>query len=236
MPSCSRTPISTTAGTFPLSSRTDSHGPIYSTPATTDLCNRMLRDSAHIQEKDAEFVEKRLRRRRAFDPGARDGDMPRSMPQKMPRRRSRCSAPSRSRHTGDRSRRRIPGLRRGPHSRLVLPWSSPSRPARNGPARIFRRRRPARASPSSAIPNECPRSITSSSRAPTAAGCTSTSASSTKLADVVTRTARARRQDHRARLRRRPHAATRAAAAPALQREAHSEPFRSLSTARWPSM
>src|SRR5260370_34178295 len=31
-------------------------GRIFSTPATIDLCGWMLRDTAHIQEKDAEFV------------------------------------------------------------------------------------------------------------------------------------------------------------------------------------
>ena len=39
-------------------------GPIYSTPATIDLCNWMLRDTAHIQEKDAEFLNRRLERRK----------------------------------------------------------------------------------------------------------------------------------------------------------------------------
>jgi metallo-beta-lactamase family protein len=33
--------------------------PIYSTPATIDLCDTMLRDTAHIQQKDAEFLNKR---------------------------------------------------------------------------------------------------------------------------------------------------------------------------------
>src|SRR3954451_16325092 len=40
-------------------------GPIYSTPASIDLCNWMLRDTAHIQEKDAEFLNKRRERRKA---------------------------------------------------------------------------------------------------------------------------------------------------------------------------
>jgi metallo-beta-lactamase family protein len=39
-------------------------GPIYSTPATIDLCNWMLRDTAHIQEKDAEFLNRRLEQRK----------------------------------------------------------------------------------------------------------------------------------------------------------------------------
>src|SRR5437868_6578136 len=40
-------------------------GPIFSTPATIDLCKWMLLDTAHIQEKDAEFVNKRRDRRKA---------------------------------------------------------------------------------------------------------------------------------------------------------------------------
>ncbi len=38
-------------------------GPIYCTPATRDLCSIMLPDSAHIQEKDAEYVNERHRRK-----------------------------------------------------------------------------------------------------------------------------------------------------------------------------
>jgi metallo-beta-lactamase family protein len=34
-------------------------GPIYCTPATESLCQVMLKDSAYIQEKDAEFINKR---------------------------------------------------------------------------------------------------------------------------------------------------------------------------------
>src|SRR2546422_4257523 len=34
------------------------HGSIYSTPATIDLCLAMLADSAHLQEKDAEFCNR----------------------------------------------------------------------------------------------------------------------------------------------------------------------------------
>ncbi|MBC7187467.1 MAG: MBL fold metallo-hydrolase [Calditrichaeota bacterium] len=38
-------------------------GPIYCTPATRDLCSIMLPDSAHIQEKDVEYVNKRHKRK-----------------------------------------------------------------------------------------------------------------------------------------------------------------------------
>ena len=42
-------------------------GPIYCTPATRDLCAIMLPDSAHIQEEDVYYVNKR-RRRKHLDP------------------------------------------------------------------------------------------------------------------------------------------------------------------------
>jgi metallo-beta-lactamase family protein len=37
-------------------------GPIYATPPSVDLCRIMLRDSAYLQEKDIEFVNKKKRR------------------------------------------------------------------------------------------------------------------------------------------------------------------------------
>jgi metallo-beta-lactamase family protein len=39
-------------------------GPIYTTPATVDLCLAMLADSAHLQEKDAEFCNRRRQHRK----------------------------------------------------------------------------------------------------------------------------------------------------------------------------
>ncbi len=47
------------AGNLPNLVRQGFKGPIFCTPATADLCRLMLTDSAHIQEKDAEFVSKK---------------------------------------------------------------------------------------------------------------------------------------------------------------------------------
>jgi metallo-beta-lactamase family protein len=47
------------SGRLPLLTRHGYHGPIYCTAATRDLSAVMLADSAHIQEKDAEFLARR---------------------------------------------------------------------------------------------------------------------------------------------------------------------------------
>src|SRR4051794_40538825 len=49
------------SGNIPNLVKSGYHGDIISTPATRDLCASMLMDSGHIQEKDAEFVNKRLK-------------------------------------------------------------------------------------------------------------------------------------------------------------------------------
>ena len=51
------------SGRLPLLARLGIDRPVYATPATRDLCAIMLADSAHIQEKDAEYL---ARRRRSF--------------------------------------------------------------------------------------------------------------------------------------------------------------------------
>jgi metallo-beta-lactamase family protein len=51
------------SGDLPLLSKQGYTGPIYTTPATIDLCVPMLKDSAHIQEGDALFMQKRQKRR-----------------------------------------------------------------------------------------------------------------------------------------------------------------------------
>jgi metallo-beta-lactamase family protein len=52
------------AGNLPNLVRSGFKGPIYATSATRDLCNVMLFDSAYLQERDVEFVNKQHKKRK----------------------------------------------------------------------------------------------------------------------------------------------------------------------------
>jgi len=53
------------SGLLPKLHREGFRGPVYTTDATRDLCEAMLADSGHIQEKDAAWVNRRERRKGA---------------------------------------------------------------------------------------------------------------------------------------------------------------------------
>jgi metallo-beta-lactamase family protein len=52
------------SGKLPRLAKLGFNGPVHATPITTDLCGPMLRDSAHVQQKDVEFVNKIHRRKK----------------------------------------------------------------------------------------------------------------------------------------------------------------------------
>ena len=53
------------SGNLPSLSRSGFAGAIHATPATIDLCGAMIRDSAFLQQKDADFANKRMEYRKA---------------------------------------------------------------------------------------------------------------------------------------------------------------------------
>jgi len=59
------------SGNLPTLVKNGFSGPVFSTPATIDLCHWMLRDTAHIHEKDAQFLNQRLDHRKSM--GLEDG-------------------------------------------------------------------------------------------------------------------------------------------------------------------
>lgn len=63
------------SGNLPTLVKQGFSGPIYSSAATADLCDAMLKDSAYLQEKDAEFINKRKRRRRQLEDGELNHDV-----------------------------------------------------------------------------------------------------------------------------------------------------------------
>jgi metallo-beta-lactamase family protein len=60
------------SGDLPLLVKQGYRGPIYTTPATIGLCDPMLKDSAHIQESDVDFLSRRHKSRASIGapPGA----------------------------------------------------------------------------------------------------------------------------------------------------------------------
>lgn len=54
------------SGNLPTLVKNGFTGPIWTSPPTADLCGPMLLDSAHLQEKDAEFMNKRAWRKKAL--------------------------------------------------------------------------------------------------------------------------------------------------------------------------
>lgn len=59
-------------GNLPTLVKNGFSGPIYASAATVDLCHAMLADSAYLQERDAQFLNKRRARRRLI--GEPDGE------------------------------------------------------------------------------------------------------------------------------------------------------------------
>ena len=59
------------------------HGSIYATPATRDLCEIMLMDSAYLQERDVEYVNRKRKRKHKnlFEPLYRQEDIPGTLAQ-----------------------------------------------------------------------------------------------------------------------------------------------------------
>ena len=55
------------SGNLPNLYKSGFRGPIFTTPATVDLCEAMLQDSAFLQEKDALFFNKRMARRKRIE-------------------------------------------------------------------------------------------------------------------------------------------------------------------------
>jgi metallo-beta-lactamase family protein len=55
------------SGNLPLLVKNGFHGPIYSSAATADLCRPMLADAASLQERDAEFLNRRNMRRKSLN-------------------------------------------------------------------------------------------------------------------------------------------------------------------------
>jgi metallo-beta-lactamase family protein len=63
-------------GVLPVFVKDGFTGPIYTSPATADLCDPMLADSGFLQEKDAEYLNRRFWKRKALlGDGEKDGEV-----------------------------------------------------------------------------------------------------------------------------------------------------------------
>ena len=150
------------SGDLPLLAKQGYRGPIYTTPATIDLCTPMLKDAAHIQESDAEFIGKIRNRRAAAGAPPVPRPCSRSIPRTMPRRPAsssgRCSCTSRN---------CSPVLRRMP----ALPSPPPTPATCSVPPMCWSRRskrakRSACSSPATWAAKICPSSRTPTPRPP----------------------------------------------------------------------
>jgi metallo-beta-lactamase family protein len=68
------------SGRLPLLVKNGFRGPIYTTPATIDLCGAMLLDTAHIAESDAEFCNRHLHEAEPVEPLYTTADAEATMP------------------------------------------------------------------------------------------------------------------------------------------------------------
>lgn len=83
------------SGALPLLCKSGYKGPIHATSATADLCRAMLMDAAHIQMKDAEWMNRRRRgeRRGPFEPLYTIADAEQAIAQLVPHEYSRPFEP-----------------------------------------------------------------------------------------------------------------------------------------------
>jgi metallo-beta-lactamase family protein len=74
------------SGNLPTLVKSGYEGPIFATPATQDLCDIMLMDSAYLQVKDVEYVNKKRRKKgkNPFEPLYVQDDAQRAMQQFQP--------------------------------------------------------------------------------------------------------------------------------------------------------
>jgi metallo-beta-lactamase family protein len=68
------------SGRLPLLVKNGFRGPIYTTPASIDLCEAMLRDTAHIAESDADFCNRHLHEAEPVEPLYTTEDAEATMP------------------------------------------------------------------------------------------------------------------------------------------------------------